>query len=381
MTRLNKKSLILLPILLVLAVLIYFGYGIQTNAPASAGANAGGEGQKEIKTEITPVQVWEVYSAESGSTAWFPGTVRIEKDRILSFKVSGVVTDVCVNVGTRLFMEKVIARLDNSQEQENIRQLDTTLGKARLESFRAAANYDRVHSQYKTKAASIKDLEAAATALLKTQQAERNIKKQLQAAQQTLENHELKLQEKGAITAVNVKAGDKVEAGQPVATFSSTYPVQVTIMAPAVFITQIMPDGKGRVRFKGVGDRAYVAGVQGIGGQTAASGGRFPVTLTLARLSGVQTGMEAEASFRLPLKTKGKSFIIPPDAVLTDGENTFVYVVKPTGGDYGAVERRQVSTGILCGFGQEITSGLSDGEMVVMHGIGRLQNGMKVKWR
>jgi multidrug efflux pump subunit AcrA (membrane-fusion protein) len=109
---------------------------------------------------------------------------------------------------------------------------------------------------------------------------------------------------------------------------------------------------------------------------------RFPTLAALTLPSPEeQSGMEAEVNFRLDLKAKEKRFILPPDAIGIDGKGGYVYVVKPSGGAYGALERRPVSTSALTAFGQEVTNGLSDGELVVIRGINRLQHGMKVKWK
>lgn len=386
MNRTFRKHIILLPALLILAAALYF---VEANhespllyAPSGARAEAVEENTKDVRVEVMPVQAWEVYSSDYASSSWFPATVLVEKNRKLTFKVSGVVANIYIRAGMRLWAEKILVRLDTRENETGIRQLETAFGKARLDSYRAASNYDRVCSLHKTNAATIAEVNAAGVALTKAREAERYYKKQLQISQQTLEYREIKMAEKGIITAVHVNEGDKVEAGQAFASFTPTYPVQVTAIVPAIYLTQIIPDGKARVRFKGASERVYTSFVKEISSASTGPQARYTVTLVLTQAgSAIQSGIPAEVNFRLDPRMNARGFIIPPDALGNDSSGAYVYVVKPTGGDYGTIERRPVSTGPLIGIGQEVTSGLSDGELVVMHGLARLQNGMKVKWK
>lgn len=67
--------------------------------------------------------------------------------------------------------------------------------------------------------------------------------------------------------------------------------------------------------------------------------------------------------------------IVPQTAVLQDREGRFVYEV---GGD-DTVAQRRIVTGARVGNGWAVTEGLAGGEIVVVQGIQRLQDGMPVR--
>jgi multidrug efflux system membrane fusion protein len=80
---------------------------------------------------------------------------------------------------------------------------------------------------------------------------------------------------------------------------------------------------------------------------------------------------------RLLVDTKQGAVIVPAAAVQRSPQATFVYVVK----DGGTVESRNVLIGPSEGDDVSVDSGLSAGEVVVIEGVDRLQQGTKVAAR
>lgn len=346
----------------------------ETVAAAAPAANP-------IKADVTPVLAMEVYSNGTGAASWYPGTTEVEKGRALSFKVGGVVAELGIRNGLGLWHETVLARLDSREIQRNIRKLEAELAKSRLDVLKARAKYDAARKAYEQKTIKLDDLNTAVVSMQQAERTERKNHKQLQAAQRTYEQHELKMNEKGVINSVSITPGDKVAAGQTIAVFNPSYPVRVTAMLPAALITQVGPDGKARVRFTSL-KGSFAARILQVGPETGGPASRFPVTMLVNRSSAsLQSGAEAEANFRLEYNIKSTSFIVPADALGKDEKGTFVLVVKPADGNYGILEQRYVSAGVLAAYGQEITAGLADGEVVVIKSISRLRNGMKVRWK
>jgi len=80
---------------------------------------------------------------------------------------------------------------------------------------------------------------------------------------------------------------------------------------------------------------------------------------------------------RLLVDTKQSAVIVPAAAIQRSPQSTFVYVVK----DDSAVESRTVTLGPGEGDDISIASGLAAGEVVVVEGVDRLQQGTKVQAR
>jgi multidrug efflux system membrane fusion protein len=80
---------------------------------------------------------------------------------------------------------------------------------------------------------------------------------------------------------------------------------------------------------------------------------------------------------RLLLDTKQAAVIVPVAALQRSPQSTFVYVVK----EDGVVESRNVVVGPSEGDDVSIAQGLAPGEVVVVEGVDRLQQGTKVNAR
>jgi multidrug efflux system membrane fusion protein len=79
---------------------------------------------------------------------------------------------------------------------------------------------------------------------------------------------------------------------------------------------------------------------------------------------------------RLLVDTKQGAVIVPASAIQRSPQSAYVYVVKDDG-----VESRNVTIGPSEGDDVSIDSGLSPGEVVVVEGVDRLQQGTKVAAR
>jgi membrane fusion protein, multidrug efflux system len=80
---------------------------------------------------------------------------------------------------------------------------------------------------------------------------------------------------------------------------------------------------------------------------------------------------------RLLVDTTRDAVIIPTAAIQRSPQSTFVYVVK----EDGTVESRAIAVGPSEGDSVAITNGLSPGEVVVVEGVDRLQQGTRVQAR
>jgi multidrug efflux system membrane fusion protein len=77
---------------------------------------------------------------------------------------------------------------------------------------------------------------------------------------------------------------------------------------------------------------------------------------------------------RLLVQEKRGVTLVPTAAIQRNSQATYVYVVKPD----STVTVRQITVGTTEGDNSEVTSGLTPGEVVVMTGVDKLQEGTKV---
>ena len=81
---------------------------------------------------------------------------------------------------------------------------------------------------------------------------------------------------------------------------------------------------------------------------------------------------------RLTVDTKKGIVIVPVAAIQYGTQGTFVYVVDATNPQNATVSTKNVTVGIIDGDRAEISSGVSDGDVLVIDGVDKLSNGAKV---
>ncbi len=78
---------------------------------------------------------------------------------------------------------------------------------------------------------------------------------------------------------------------------------------------------------------------------------------------------------RLLVEEKHGVTLVPTAAVQRNSQTTYVFLVKPD----STVTVRPITIGTTEGYESEVTSGLSPGDVVVMTGVDKLQEGSKVR--
>ena len=81
---------------------------------------------------------------------------------------------------------------------------------------------------------------------------------------------------------------------------------------------------------------------------------------------------------RLSVETKKNVVTIPVAAIQYGTQGTFVYQVNASDSRIATVSMKNIVVGTIDGDKAEITSGLSDGDVVVIDGVDKLSNGSKV---
>ncbi len=306
----------------------------------------------------------------------FSGAARAPIETILSFRVGGEVAELPAKIGMPVHAGDVVARLDPTDYELQVRQLEAQLSQAAAQLEQASSEYERIRQLYEASSVSRSDLEAARAAYESAQAQKKAVEESLQLARQQLSYCVLHSPVDGRIASVEVEVHQTVQAGQPIAAVAAEGRMEMEVGLPEALISQVKVGDSAEVRFDAVPDRVLAARVTEVGVAPNESG-VYPVRLTLAEYDPrIRPGMLGEATllFRAP---KGGRVIVPPVAVAKDplGGN-YVWVVDTNS---LTVTRRDVEVGELLSEGLEIIRGLQPGERVVIRGVHRLSEGMKVR--
>jgi len=343
--------------------------------------NACKEEQQTSGPVIRPVRYQEAYAVGGSRTRVFSGTARAGVESWLSFKVAGTISSIDVQIGDRVKKGQRIAELDPRDYVLQVEEAKENLAQARAQARNAAANHERIRALYENNNVSRNDLDAARAAAESAGALVRSIDKKIEQAELQLKYTRLPAPVDGAIAAVEVEVNENVGTGGHVVLLTSGEVPEVEVAIPEVLIARIKVGSLVTVTFDAIPEKHFPAEVTEVGISSTDFATTFPVTVRLDRRDpGIRPGMAAEVAFRFESTEQKKYFLVPPQSAGEDRRGRFVFVVEPEEEEgFGIIHRRAVQVGELTTEGIEILSGLSDGDRVVIAGVSKIEDGMKVK--
>lgn len=350
------------------------------------------EEKPPAKESIRPVRAAKVIKTGIATTNTFSGITQSSKSTPLSFKVSGVLNKIYVQVGDEIRRGQNIARIDATdysvsydQAIANLRSAETQIASAETQLYTAKAAYQRIEKLYENNSVPLSDYEQArgqyeaaqaqATAAKAQTQAAR---KQVEAARNQVGYANLTAPFTGIITEVKVEENQLVNSGTPIVTLSSLGEPEVKVGVPELYIAQIKKGDEVNISFSILPDKVFKGKVQEVG--YSALGGTYPITVEIIKPgTAVRPGMAASVIFNFSGKPQQEQeVVVPAKAVGEDPKGNFVFELVKEGEHYIA-KRKSVEVGDLTPNGFVVKSGIETGTTVATAGLRSLLDGMKVK--
>jgi RND family efflux transporter MFP subunit len=274
---------------------------------------------------------------------------------------SGRVESVAVDAGSQVKKGQVMARL-------NAGELRAQLSLALAEERAATRNLTSKRKLLAAQAATQADVEAAVG------QAEIARAKRLVIAQQ-IEQTQIRAPIDGTVLEVLARAGEVLTPSPNSTSIGVVRVADLTQLVAAIDVSEAeihqIRVGQGvEVLTDAHGDRKYKAEVREIAQQAERTRGTIQVKVHLEKLSdgSLKPGMAVKATF---VQESGKPRIVLPASAVDRGA---VWVVAA-----GAVKRRPVVTRPNGAGSLEVTSGLEDGEQIVVEGWAGLKDGQEIR--
>lgn len=334
-----------------------------------------------VEEQPRPVRFERIMAGARDGMRTYQGTVGSSAERSLSFRVSGNVQAVSVNVGDEVAQGDPIATIETTDLQLQVQQAQAQRGQLAAQLSLAQSQLARTQRLYEGGNASISDLDVASTQVETARASVASIDQQIQLLNRQAGYGRLTAPSAGVISSVRLEVGENVAPGTTVVTMEGEDDgaLEVDIAVPEGDIAGFERGQRAEVRVPALPDATLDATVTEVGVSTSQGARTYPVTLTLAGdTSGLRPGMTAEATITGGRERQAPSVELPPSAVSADGEGTFVWVVEPTGPEVGTAHRRAVEAGELTDDSFSITSGLEDGEIVITAGLRFLSEGQEI---
>ena len=389
--------------------------------------------EPEVIRPVCAVRVGDLRAIQGRD---FPGRAKARYEVDLSFRVSGPLVSLPVDVGSQVKKGDVIAVIDPRDYQEaldsaegqlgvaqanllamergarpeEVEQLKAALAQAEASYRQASADYVRFEKLLPQRAVSQSQFDAAlaqrdqTAAQVKRAKEELNIgltgarpedleakRAEIHALQAALENAKnqldytvLKAPFDGEVASRYVDNFQMVQAKQPIVRLLDVSKIEITVQVPESLIALAPRVKKAVCRFDAYPGREFVCEVTKIGSEASQTTCTYPVTVALDQPDDVQIlpGMAAtvRAEPEAGETSTGDDLIVPPGAVFNRGtgqasQECCVWVI-----DEGSntVSQRAVKTGERTPVGLAVLEGLRPGEWVATAGVHSLREGQHV---
>ena len=340
-----------------------------------------GPSEDAFEERLRPVRYLTVSDVSAFRDRNFSGTSKSSRESRLSFKVSGTIINLPVQIGQRLNAGDLIAEVDPASFLLQAQQAQAALVEAQANDRRAAANYERTKGLYANSNASLNDLESARAQAESASAVVRAASKALEIARLNVSYTKLTAGADCSIASLNVEVNENVASGQQVAAVSCGDEYEVTLDLPESLIGSVDEWTPVTVRFGAIPDEEFSGVVSEIAVASTAGSAAFPVVIEIiGSHPSLRSGLAADVTFKFDTEaSRGGGVLLPVTAVINDPRGTFVFVAEPAEADGEAVvRRREVELGELTESGIEVLEGLAIGDRVVIAGISMIRDGQRV---
>ena len=340
-----------------------------------------GQSDEVFEERLRPVRYVTVSDASDFRDRSFSGTSKSSRESRLSFKVSGTIINLPVQIGQRLEAGALIAEIDPASYVLQAQQAQASLVEAQANDRRAAANYERTKGLYANSNASLTDLDSARAQAESASAQVRAASKALEIARLNVSYTKLRADTECSIASVNAEVNENVASGQQVAAVSCGDAYEVTVDLPESLIGSVDEVTPVSVRFGAIPDREFSGEISEIAVASSAGSAAFPVVVKIyGSHPSLRSGLAADVTFQFDSgASQGGFFVLPVSAVISDPDGAYVYVAEANGTEGEAVvRRRNVSLGELTQSGIEVAEGLVVGDRVITAGISVIREGQRV---
>ncbi len=314
----------------------------------------------------------------------FPGTAKATQEIDLSFRVSGPLITLPVNIGDEVSIGDVVARIDPRDYEVRLRSSRGELNESMAIMKRAEADYKRIKSIFETDPGAVSQV--AVDNALQVRDSGRAKVDALRASVATTKDQlsytHLKAPFDGIVVNKYVENFQDVRAKQAVVRIIDDSHIEMIISIPESLISLVPQARNLEVIFDAFPDRKIPAEIKEIGKEASKTTRTYPVTLIMQQpddinilpgMAGKATGEAPEDSSLLP---EGKS--VPINAIFSpdDIDKTYVWIIDE---DSKQVSKQEVTTGRLSNTGIFITDGLETGVWIAIAGVHYLREGMEVR--
>jgi RND family efflux transporter MFP subunit len=346
------------------------------------------------------VQVQQIEASDVSTENIVSGTVTADNEQSVFVSAAAKCTEVYVEAGDTVTAGQPICRLDLSSTIANRNAAEISYAstvqsyndqKAILDKQVALAQKAASDTKalFELGAVSQNDVDQAEIAALTAVASRKTALAQLEAGMQTgkasLDQLDTALENvdaegnvvapiSGTLVSLSAVKDSFVSSSMPVATVDGVDEMKVSVSVSEALVPKLSIGDEAGISVSSIG-KTFTGVIRAVEKAASQQTKLYTVTLDVpAGVDGLLTGMFADVTFRTD--TVANAVTVPTEAILTDSEGQYVFVVADDG---ASVVRADVTTGLTGSGVTEITSGVEAGQSIVTVGQSYLKDGDPVR--
>jgi RND family efflux transporter MFP subunit len=331
-----------------------------------------GKGQAPLEP-LRAVKVLTV--GESGSTTdlEFSGEVRARIESNLGFRVAGKLLSRPAEIGQRVKAGQLLAQIDPQDYRASADAAEAQLVAAQTNRDVAGADFKRYQDLHAQGFISVAELQRREAAFISAQAQWKQA--QAQSSVQGNQSGYTRLLADGAgiVTSVDASAGQVVAAGQPVVRLALDGPRDVVFSVPEDKLGLLKTGDKVKVR-QWVDGQVLEAVVRDVSASADSVTRTFVAKAALPKDAAPVLGSTVTVNLARG-KDAAKTIKLPTSALRLEAGATSVWVLDP---NTMTVKTQAIEVNTADGNEAVVTSGLQNGDRVVLSGVHVLTSGQKV---
>ncbi|MBT8169996.1 efflux RND transporter periplasmic adaptor subunit [Falsiruegeria litorea] len=313
-----------------------------------------------------PVKLIEVSETAPGFSRQFFGQVAARQSVDLAFQVSGQILELPVNEGVVIPKGSLIARLDQEP-------FELQLNRARLQKEQADRTVARLNRLKGTTVSQV-SLDDSETAAALSAIA-------LRDAEYALEHATLTAPFDALVAHRTVAAFTTVSAGTPVVRIHDMSELRIEVDVPEILFQRAGQQDDVEITAKfPASDELFPLQIREFDAETSSVGQTFRINFGFPKPDDLQVFPGSSVTVNVQVQDGRTGIIVPPTSIVTPPSGEIgVMVFSPKGENEGTVAFTVVEIEPTQAGGVRVTSGLQDGDEIVVTGGNALDDGQPVR--
>ncbi|KIF65137.1 efflux RND transporter periplasmic adaptor subunit [Pseudomonas fluorescens] len=327
-----------------------------------------------VPAPVRPVLSVKVEAMSEENLGRFAGSIQARYESNTGFRVGGRIASRNVDVGTEVQKGTLLATLDPTDQQNQLRSAQGDLARVQAQLINAQANARRQQALFDRGVGAQAQLDIAMTDLKTTQASLDQARAAVNQSKDQLDYTQLRSDHKAVVTAWNAEAGQVVTAGQQVVTLAQPDIKEAVIDLPDTLVDEIPSDVVFLVAGQLDPSINTTATLREIEPQAQSATRTRRARLTLAN---TPDGFRLGTAISVTLSSAIKPRIELPVTTLQEVDGKLRIWVIDT--QTKTVNPRDVSVISRTDSSVVLAGGVKNGERVVSAGVNSLKPGQSVK--